>query len=92
MKCVPLSDEVKVKEERPKGRPDLPQSKVKYRTIRLKCSDNIKLLETDEEEKEVEENEVDELLANSELEPSEDKEVDSEMEVIKETFSRYLKK
>ena len=92
MKCVPLSDEVKVKEERPKGRPDLPQSKVKYRTIRLKCSDNIKLLETDEEEKELEENEVDELLANSEPEPNEDKEVDSEMEVIRETFSRYLKK
>ena len=92
MKCVPLSDEVKIKEERPKGRPDLPQSKVKYRTIRLKCSDNIKLLETEEEEKEVEENEVDELLANSEPEPNEDKEIDSEMEVIKEAFSRYLKK
>lgn len=92
MKCVPISDENKEKMERPKGRPDLPQSKVRYRTIRMKCSDNVKLLETEEEEKEVEESEVDELLANSEPEPNEDKEIDTEMEVIKETFSRYLKK
>lgn len=92
MKCIPLSDEVKEKMERPKGRPDLPQSKVKYRTIRIKCSDNMKLLETEEEGKEVEESEVDELLTNSETDRNDNKETDTEMEVIRETFLRYLKK
>lgn len=90
MNCIPLSDETKTKMEVPKGRPDLPKSLVKYRTIKLKCSNNIKLLEQEKEEEEEKENEKG--LSVAENEPVNAKEPDLEMQTIKENFARYLKK
>lgn len=92
MKCVPVSDKTETKEEYPKGRPDLPKGIVKYRTMKIKCSDSRDLLEAEDERKEVDEDDVDQLFNNNEAGGDEEEETTNEMDLIRETFSRFMPK